>query len=644
MDAALFLTNDELDSAFQTKEFAPLFQPTVSLERLRGISAETSLQWHHPALGVIEDTIFVPFIEAQGRRRELTLFLLRAAIRACADWHREGLDWSASVRIAPSEFLEGDLVASIGLMAHEFHLNPANLTIEIREGEIAGLVSQLLPVLTELRTLGCGLALRTGAALTVPQEIRNLPLTNLTITGGATLQFIQRTRQAQYGLFAQRLAEAQARNMCVTAAGVEDEATLWAIQRAGFTAAKGTYICRPLPPKGLARWNMIWQQAAETIAASKRAQNIVAASEPAVERAAPEPLSPAPQELYAAPSTQASARPELAADEPITVFAASTESYPEAPPPAFLHRQTSPVEVEFEAVDIDPAGEEDDLSASADIIEVASPEPIVEPAYEPSAEPNLETQLEALVEASDEGIEAEPDFVEVVDPSAPEVTDTFSPEEMSEGSGGEPAALDPEPNAEAVEDSETSEPEASVPEPTSRIDLSHWISTRSQSVELPHNPLDDYFEGIEPSAPAPTAPPADTYAAYEEMVPYSEDVAASAPEAPAAEAPIVVDVAIEANEPPLVVEAPVVEVATEAGTEPEEVVDEELPIRVRPERLLEPKPATTIRSPASEDPNAPPPLIARTIRGVDRPITMQVQNPGREGISLKNLFKKRSGK
>ena len=626
MDAALFIDNDDLDSAFQLKEFAALFQPVVSLGRLRAVQASTSLQWHHPALGVLDQPMFMELITDLGRRRELTLHTLRAAVRACAQWRREGLDWSVSARITPSEFLDGDLVTSISQILSESNLNPADLTIDLRETELVGLVSQLLPTFTELRTLGCGLSLHTGASLSSFQDIRVLPLTELIITGGATLQFIQRTRQAQYGLFAERLAEADASGIRAVAAGVEDEATLWAIQRAGFAAATGNYICRPLPQKGLIRWNAVWQQAAEAIAASKRAQQ--ASESPVAQARAPEPeIAPPPQFLHTRPiETPAVVEaPASFADEDIpSVHSPEIETAP-----AFLHRTPTsslPTEIDEEFTDEAPA-----------VVERQAP----------SRENTFEALREAL--SADEPQETVPaEDMEIGATDESDFHDLGFPE------GDAPVAEDLQPESEALaaasvaaEDEDSLEeddvtlsfeeelladeasdnaPEplaAQESEPASRIDLSQWISTRSQTTDLAHNPLDDYFDG----------PLGETLEA-------GQSAASAEPE-------------------PAHIELPPVTAAPEHAALPEDI-DDEPPVQwerlIQPPQTAVPEPAPVVAAapkpaltetaaqPPATDESGEPVLIARKLKGLDKPITMTVQNPGREGLGLKGLFKKRSGR
>lgn len=269
-EAAPSFTHEELDSAFKNKQFFLLFQPKVSISRLLATGAEAYVRWQHPKHGLLLPGLFLPFIEQEGRLRELTLFVLREALRQCLAWHREGLRWTVAVNVGAGDLIDGTLATSVGLMLEELDLSADVLTLDVPEGEIARNRSRTLPTLLDLRARGCGVALDSGANPFLLEDIKGLPLTELKIAGAAIIQFVQSTQHAGHGRVAARLRLAKENHLQASAVGVEDEATLWALQRAGFDNAQGLYICRPMPGAELKRWDAIWRDAAHKLASSKK--------------------------------------------------------------------------------------------------------------------------------------------------------------------------------------------------------------------------------------------------------------------------------------------------------------------------------------------------------------------------------------
>lgn len=263
------ITHEDLDSAFKNKQLSLVFQPKVSITRLLATGAEAYIRWQHPSHGLLLPGLFLPFIEQEGRSHELTLFVLRESLRQCVAWHREGLRWTVAVNVGASDLIDGTLATSVSLLLEEFDLPADALTFDLPEGEIARNPSGVLPTLLDLRARGCGLSLDSGANPFLLEDIKGLPLTELKIAGSAIIQFVESTQHAGHGRIAARLKLAKQYGIPASAVGVENEATLWALQRAGFDNAQGLYICRPLLGNQLKHWDTVWRSAAHSLAASK---------------------------------------------------------------------------------------------------------------------------------------------------------------------------------------------------------------------------------------------------------------------------------------------------------------------------------------------------------------------------------------
>jgi len=263
------LTHNDLDSALKNKQLQVAFQPCISLSKLSALGAEAFLRWQHPALGLLPANLFMPFARAQGRTREVALFMLRETLRSAAEWRRAGLDWKAYVNVDGADLADGMLADSIALLLCEFDLPAETLTLDVRESDLAERGAQILPHLTALRTMGVGIALDTVPGEAPLQDLSGLPLTEMKIAGPAIIRFIESTKDTGLGRILNRLHQARQAGLTTCAVRVESEATLWALQRVGFDAAQGAYISPPIALRELVRWDGIWRQAAEQLSAQK---------------------------------------------------------------------------------------------------------------------------------------------------------------------------------------------------------------------------------------------------------------------------------------------------------------------------------------------------------------------------------------
>ena len=77
---AVRLTNVDIDNALKNKHFEVVFQPLFNLEDGSLLRFEAFVRWVHPGLGVLPPGAFVSFFENQGRMKELTRYVINAAL------------------------------------------------------------------------------------------------------------------------------------------------------------------------------------------------------------------------------------------------------------------------------------------------------------------------------------------------------------------------------------------------------------------------------------------------------------------------------------------------------------------------------------------------------------------------------------
>jgi EAL domain-containing protein (putative c-di-GMP-specific phosphodiesterase class I) len=400
--AAESITHLDLDSAIKSNQLTASFEPYVSLRKLQARGAELHLVWRHPQYGRLTPSLFMPFVLAEGRSRQITGFMLREAARAAADWRRAGLAWSVSLNLPLEDLADGTLPSMIGVLLDEFELPPETFIIDVGEADLVARSAQALPAITGLRALGCGVALDSAPGEAMIQDLRGLPFTEIKVSGAAIVQFVDRTRHSGTGRVAARVYNARSHDMPVTAVGVDSEAMLWSVQRLEFDAAQGPYICGPTEAGGLVRWEKIWREAAENIRNRKvSAHRPLAAEAPLHQEPPAAPPHVEPEERFSADPEEPAfvpepeARPDVAFVEEARI---DLESFDEADepafeePPAFLgdepaaaEAQAAEPEAPFEPLSTEEAGVDPEPSAEAD--ELALEKPLEFLSDEPTAAP-----------------------------------------------------------------------------------------------------------------------------------------------------------------------------------------------------------------------------------------------------------------
>src|SRR5205823_4740325 len=74
------------------EQFMLVYQPKPDLRSGRIVAVEALLRWRHPQRGMVAPGSFIPFAEQTGFIREITPWVLDAAIRQLARWRGDGLD------------------------------------------------------------------------------------------------------------------------------------------------------------------------------------------------------------------------------------------------------------------------------------------------------------------------------------------------------------------------------------------------------------------------------------------------------------------------------------------------------------------------------------------------------------------------
>ena len=244
-----------LQFALQEEQFALVYQPIWDMQAQRIVGAEALVRWHHPVMGIIAPSDFIPLAERTGLIIELGRWVMETACREAASW---ASPISVSVNVAAAQLRRCELIDEIRDILAVTSLAPSRLKVEITETQLLEETAEMLARLTALRELGVRLSLDDfGTGYSSLSALRSFPFSDVKIDRGFTQGIVQDERAR--GLVESILLVCRVLNLECVAEGVETQSQLALLQRLGCTHAQGYLIGRPEPPATIRRklWHLV---------------------------------------------------------------------------------------------------------------------------------------------------------------------------------------------------------------------------------------------------------------------------------------------------------------------------------------------------------------------------------------------------
>lgn len=236
----------QLGRAVAEEDIWVAFQPKLDLGTGRIVGAEALARWSHPEQGEISPAEFILAAEQNGRIDELTFYVLRRAIAACATLRGRGLDMGIAVNISATLVGTSALYSAIHDVLEEYSLPAKFLTLEITETAalaVAGAGSS--SALKKLRRLGVHLSIDDyGTGLSTMDYLKRIPATELKIDK-SFIRSIETSRPDRLMVHS-TINLAHSLGQKVVAEGVERPKTLRLLKEMKCDLAQGFLIGRPV--------------------------------------------------------------------------------------------------------------------------------------------------------------------------------------------------------------------------------------------------------------------------------------------------------------------------------------------------------------------------------------------------------------
>jgi diguanylate cyclase (GGDEF)-like protein len=169
----------DLREALGRTQFEVYFQPLVQLEPRRVCGFEALLRWHHPVLGMVMPSRFIPIAEETGLIASIGEWVLRRACNEAANWPPTT---RLAVNLSPVQFERSDMVDIVASALRDSRLDPFRLELEITEGVVMRNVGDVLSTMRRLHALGVRLALDDfGTGYSSLSYLRSFPFDKVKI-------------------------------------------------------------------------------------------------------------------------------------------------------------------------------------------------------------------------------------------------------------------------------------------------------------------------------------------------------------------------------------------------------------------------------------------------------------------------------
>lgn len=174
---------NSLRRALERSEFKVYYQPMLDINTGRIVGMEALLRWHHPELGFVEPSEFIPLAEDTGMIIPIGEWSLRTACAQNKAWHDAGFaPLTLAVNLSARQFQQLNLTEVVVRILQETGLKPDDLELELTESSIMKNAESAVRTLGELKALGVKIAIDDfGTGYSSLGYLKHLPIDTLKI-------------------------------------------------------------------------------------------------------------------------------------------------------------------------------------------------------------------------------------------------------------------------------------------------------------------------------------------------------------------------------------------------------------------------------------------------------------------------------
>lgn len=235
----------ELRNAIDNNELLLHYQPQVSLKNGQLTGVEALVRWQKDTQ-IIYPEKFIPYAEKTGLIRDITKWVINAAIQQIAEWQSIDLDIKISINLSFRDLDDDSLVSYIRDVLNTWNTHPEKLVLEITETSVMEDPNRTLEVLHQLNNMGLGVSIDDfGTGYSSMMYLKKLPIKEIKIDRSFVTDLLNNEDSLVIVQSIIDLAHNLA--MSVTAEGVEDNNVYEKLRLLNCDVCQGYFIGHPLP-------------------------------------------------------------------------------------------------------------------------------------------------------------------------------------------------------------------------------------------------------------------------------------------------------------------------------------------------------------------------------------------------------------
>ena len=253
---ATLVMEGELRRAVEERELEVYYQPIVDLGCGSVVGFEALVRWHHPRLGLLAPSHFIPLAEETGTIIDVDRWVLAEACRQLRAWqvrHRRNPPLTVNVNLSAAQFQQPDLTTYIDHVLRRTGLFGASLNLEITESLIVDHADHAAAMLAQLRRLDVGICIDDfGTGYSSLSYLRTFAIDTLKIDRSFVARIAHDPESREIVRTITTLAQSLGKVTVVE--GVEDDSGLEVVRQLRPDRIQGYRVSVPLPASEAEAW------------------------------------------------------------------------------------------------------------------------------------------------------------------------------------------------------------------------------------------------------------------------------------------------------------------------------------------------------------------------------------------------------
>lgn len=233
----------DFHAAFIERQFTTWFQPIVDAGGMI-VGAEALIRWHHPTLGNVPPSVFIPIAEESGNIAMIGKWVL---FQVCRDIRRFGDalgERYISVNLTTAEFSRPTLVDEIRELLETERIRPASLKLEITESQSMKDVDQVIRKIQDLSDIGVDVLIDDfGTGYSSLAYLKRLPAKTIKVDKAFVDHIAESDEELEFIRGVMTMIESKKKNVLVEGVTSLDQYKL--LRGLGAAYLQGYYFSEP---------------------------------------------------------------------------------------------------------------------------------------------------------------------------------------------------------------------------------------------------------------------------------------------------------------------------------------------------------------------------------------------------------------